>query len=89
MTCDLAEYLDRLYAKGFKFGDETIRFIYFGKSYTGAVDSQVISAIELTLKIQKSFEGSFFMSLLEIFVEGEVMTKAMALEKVRSLRLLV
>ncbi|AZB43275.1 hypothetical protein CEF21_13725 [Bacillus sp. FJAT-42376] len=88
MACDLAEYLDDLYGKGFKFGDETIRFIYFGKSYTGAADGQVISAIELTLKIQKSFEGSFFISLLETFVEENVHTKALALEKVRSLQLL-
>ncbi|MGD6815829.1 DUF6123 family protein [Metabacillus sp. 84] len=88
MANDLAEYLDQMYWKGFKFGDEAIGFIYFGKSFTGAKDSQVISAIEHTLKIQKSFEGSFYLSLLEAFVEGQVRTKAEALRKVQSLKLL-
>ncbi|MTH52101.1 hypothetical protein GKZ89_01690 [Bacillus mangrovi] len=88
MALNLGDYLDDLYGRGFKFGDETIGFIYFGKTYTGADDRQVIAAIEMTLKIQKSFEGSFFMSLLERFVEGKVRSKAQALEKVKSLQLL-
>lgn len=61
--------------KGFSFGDDAIGFIYFGKAYTNATDELVITAIECTLKIQKRFDGSFFVSLLEMFMDNELKTK--------------
>jgi hypothetical protein len=69
------EYLLFLDGKGFSFGDDAIGFIYFGKAYTNATDELVITAIECTLKIQKKFDGSFFVSLLEMFMDNELKTK--------------
>lgn len=64
-----------LAGKGFSFGDDAIGFIYFGKAYTNATDELVITAIECTLKIQKKFDGSFFVSLLELFNDNQLKTK--------------
>ncbi|WP_199880645.1 DUF6123 family protein [Bacillus massiliglaciei] len=59
------EYVHFLESKGFSFGEDSIGFIYFGKRYTEADDSLVNAAIELTLKAQKNFDGSFYIALLE------------------------
>ncbi|MEI2665630.1 DUF6123 family protein [Rossellomorea sp. LJF3] len=59
------EYLIDLENKGFKFQEDAIGFIYFGKKYTDAPDELVNSAIEITLKAQKQFDSSFYMSILE------------------------
>ena len=72
---DLENYLMNLEAKGFKFKDDAISFIYFGKQSTGTDDYVVSLAIELTLKTQKRFDGSFYLSLLERLKEHNVKTK--------------
>ncbi|MCR8846875.1 DUF6123 family protein [Rossellomorea sp. SC111] len=59
------EFLIELENKGFKFQEDAIGFIYFGKKYTDAPDELVNSAIEITLKAQKQFDSSFYMSILE------------------------
>jgi hypothetical protein len=64
-----AEYISSLIAKGFLLKDEDIGFIYFGKKYTGIDDTLVNLAIEFTLKIQRRFDGSFYIALLEGFQE--------------------
>jgi hypothetical protein len=69
------EYLHFLQGKGFHFQEDAIGFIYFGKHYTDASDELVNAAIELTLKAQKQFDGSFYMSLLERFITNKVQTR--------------
>jgi hypothetical protein len=59
------EYVSFLEGKGFTFGNDAIGFIYFGKRYTDASDILVNAAIELTLKVQKNFDGSFYISFLD------------------------
>jgi hypothetical protein len=61
----IEDYLLHLEEKGFHLKEDARGFISFGKHYTGASDEIVICAIEWTLKVQKEFDGSFFMSLLE------------------------
>ncbi|MCJ8006619.1 DUF6123 family protein [Lederbergia wuyishanensis] len=75
---DLENYLMTLEAKGFKFKDEAISFIYFGKQSTGTDDYIVSLAIELTLKTQKRFDGSFYLSILERLKEHNIKTKTEA-----------
>lgn len=69
------EYLHFLQGKGFHFQEDAIGFIYFGKHYTDASDELVNATIELTLKAQKQFDGSFYMSLLERFITNKVQTR--------------
>ncbi|WP_246942001.1 DUF6123 family protein [Bacillus pinisoli] len=59
------EYLQFLRGKGFIFREEELGFISFGQLYSGTNDAQVIAAIEITLKAQKHFDGSYFVALLE------------------------
>ncbi|MDQ0272047.1 DUF6123 family protein [Cytobacillus purgationiresistens] len=59
------DYLHDLQGKGFQLADDALGFIYFGKHYTNASDELVNVAVEMTLKAQKSFDGSFYLSLLE------------------------
>ncbi|MFC3884096.1 DUF6123 family protein [Bacillus songklensis] len=61
----IEDYLLYLEEKGFHLREDARGFISFGKHYTGASDEIVNCAIEWTLKVQKEFDGSFFMSLLE------------------------
>ncbi|WP_026694881.1 DUF6123 family protein [Peribacillus kribbensis] len=72
------EYLAYLEAKGFCFEEDAIGFIYFGKHYTNASDHLVNIAIELTLKAQKTFDGSFYISLLESLMQSEITSKKKA-----------
>lgn len=83
----LEDYLLFLQAKGFHLQDDAIGFIYFGKRYTNAPDKLVSIAIEITLKAQKRFDGSFYMSLLELFVENKIKKRkeALSLAKERGL----
>ncbi|CAG9623765.1 DUF6123 family protein [Sutcliffiella rhizosphaerae] len=74
------EYLQHLTAKGFKFGEDSIGFIEFGKHYTGSSDHLVNIAIEITLKAQKEFDGSFFVSFLEMIKKEQVLSKKAAFE---------
>ncbi|AGK54635.1 DUF6123 family protein [Bacillus sp. 1NLA3E] len=84
----IEEYLHFLQGKGFQFQEDAIGFIYFGKHYTSATDEQVISAIELTLKAQKQFEGSFYVSLLEMLTANQVQTRKDAIQFVKKNELL-
>ncbi|MEH7381923.1 DUF6123 family protein [Bacillus sp. JJ1533] len=72
------EYLQFLAQKGFHLGEDAVGFISFGQHYTAATDDIVIVAIEITLKAQKEFDGSFFISLLEMFKENQIQTRKQA-----------
>jgi hypothetical protein len=72
------EYVKFLEAKGFAFGEDAIGFIYFGKRYTNAEDFLVNAAIEVTLKAQKTFDGSFYISLLENLKQQNIHSRAAA-----------
>ncbi|KZR60190.1 hypothetical protein A3781_08350 [Bacillus badius] len=80
----LADYLLKLEEKGFRFSDEVVAFIYFGKRSTDASDVLVIAGIEITLKVQKEFDGSFFLSLLEWFKEKGIANRQTAFRFARS-----
>ncbi len=84
----VSEYVDYLMSKGFVFGDDANGFIEFGQNYTDTRDEVVIIAIELTLKIQKEFDGSFFISLLEKFKSEEITNRKEALLLMESLQLI-
>jgi hypothetical protein len=72
------EYIGFLESKGFAFKDDAIGFIYFGKQYTNADDFLVNLALEMTLKAQKKFDGSFYISLLEALKQEKVHTRLQA-----------
>lgn len=82
------EYLHNLKGKGFHFQEGAIGFIYFGKHYTNANDEMINTAIELTLKAQKSFDGSFYISLLETLISNEIKTRKAAIRFVTENKLL-
>nr|WP_254119475.1 DUF6123 family protein [Bacillus sp. FJAT-29790] len=77
------DYLQLLQSKGFQFEEDAIGFIYFGKHYTNASDELINTAIELTLKAQKKFDGSFYISLLETFIANRVKTRKDAIHFVK------
>jgi hypothetical protein len=82
------EYLHNLQGKGFQFQEDAIGFINFGKHYTNASDELINTAIELTLKAQKSFDGSFYLSLLETLTANNIKTRNAALQYVKEKELL-
>lgn len=82
------EYLHYLKGKGFQFQEDAIGFIYFGKHYTNASDEMINTAIELTLKAQKHFDGSFYVSLLETFTTNNITLRKDALKFVEEKELL-
>jgi hypothetical protein len=84
----IADYMEYLSGKGFTFGEEAIGFIQFGQHYTNTDDEIVIIAIELTLKIQKEFDGSFFISLLEMFKKEEINSREQAVSHIHMLNLM-
>ncbi|AJD91250.1 hypothetical protein JMA_19330 [Jeotgalibacillus malaysiensis] len=65
MNKSLDDFVADLHTRGFKLDEEAIGFIYFGKKFTGADDQLIKMAIETTLKCQKRFDSSFYMSVLE------------------------
>ncbi|MFT4414146.1 DUF6123 family protein [Fredinandcohnia humi] len=69
------DYLQFLAQKGFSLGEDAIGFISFGQHYTAATDDLVNVAIEITLKAQKEFDGSFFISFLEMLKENKVTSR--------------
>ncbi|EWG08380.1 DUF6123 family protein [Cytobacillus firmus] len=77
------EYLQFLKSKGFQFKEDAVGFIYFGKHYTNASDELTNAAIELTLKAQKSFDGSFYVSLLETLVSKNITSRREAIKFVK------
>ncbi|RFU64076.1 hypothetical protein D0469_19240 [Peribacillus saganii] len=74
MGKSVGEYVSYLESKGFSFGEDAIGFIFFGKQYTNAEDTLVNAAIEVTLKAQKKFDGSFYISLLESMKKSNIST---------------
>ncbi|MRX70928.1 hypothetical protein GJU40_01940 [Bacillus lacus] len=88
MSQSLHEFLAFLHTKGFKLGEDAKGFILFGQHYTGADDSLAIAALEVTLKAQKQFDGSFFISFLEVLVKEGAYTKKAAIEKAKALQIL-
>ncbi|WP_180955686.1 MULTISPECIES: DUF6123 family protein [Bacillus] len=82
------EYLHELQSKGFHFREDAVGFIYFGKNYTNANDELTNTAIELTLKVQKKFDGSFFVSLLETLSVNKIETRQEAIRFIREKQLL-
>jgi hypothetical protein len=82
------EYLHYLEGKGFQFQDDAIGFIFFGKHYTNASDEMINTAIELTLKAQKCFDGSFYVSLLETLMSNKIDTRKAAIRFVKENQLL-
>ena len=82
------EYLHYLESKGFQFQKDAIGFIFFGKHYTNATDEMINTAIELTLRAQKSFDGSFYVSLLETLLSNKIETRTEALKFVKENELL-
>jgi hypothetical protein len=82
------EYLHFLQSKGFQFQEDAIGFIYFGKHYTNASDELTNTAIELTLKAQKSFDGSFYVSLLEMLISNKINSRPEAIQFVKQKELL-
>lgn len=75
---DLAIFLDELWEKGFKLKDDQVRFIYFGKQYTGAIDLWVIVAVSATIRVKYEFDGSYFLAILELFSKEKPQTKRAA-----------
>ncbi|MFD1738447.1 DUF6123 family protein [Bacillus salitolerans] len=69
------DYIEFLQQKGFHFGEEELGFISFGQMYSGTMDEQVIAAIEITLKGQRYFDGSYFIALLEQLKEHNIIHK--------------
>ena len=86
---NVQEYIERLEYKGFVFGNDVKGFIYFGKESTGAPDALVNAAIEITLKAQKTFDGSFYIALLETLNEKKLTTRKQALQFAEEYQLLV
>lgn len=85
----LNDFLLDLKSKGFHFGEDAKGFIHFGKQYTGASDELVNTAIELTLKAQIKFDGSFYLSLLETFKVNKIQNRNEAIHFLRKKQLLV
>lgn len=77
---NVEQYIEHLGYKGFSFGDDAQGFIYFGKELTGANDALVNAAIEITLKAQKRFDGSFYISLLEALNQHNIKSRKQALK---------
>lgn len=74
----LDDYVALLASKGFRLTDGDLHFIDFGRHYTDATESQVKIALEVTLIQQLSFDGSYFIALLESFVKENVTSKKRA-----------
>jgi Family of unknown function (DUF6123) len=88
MARTVRDYVNFLASKGFILGEEAYGFIEFGQQYTDTVDEIVIIAIELTLKIQKEFDGSFYISLLEQFKSADILNRKQAFQHIQTLNLM-
>ena len=77
------QYINFLESKGFALREDALGFIQFGQRYTNASDELTNTAIELTLKAQKEFDGSFYISLLEMFVKGEIKSRGAAIRFIK------
>ncbi|MFD1018430.1 DUF6123 family protein [Thalassobacillus hwangdonensis] len=74
----LAYFLEDMWTKGFKLSDEDVRFVYFGRNSTNAPDWKVIIALKATLQFQHTFDGSFYMSILEHLSKEGIQSRKMA-----------
>lgn len=88
MVVEIGDYLQLLKSKGFQFDEAAIGFIYFGKQYTNASDELARTALELTLKAQKNFDGSFYVSLLELLTSNKITTRPEALKFIKEQNIL-
>jgi hypothetical protein len=79
----IEEYIYFLQGKGFQFQEDAIGFIYFGKHYTNATDDLINTAIEVTLKVQKRFDGSYYISLLEMLTTNKIQNRQDAIEFIK------
>jgi Family of unknown function (DUF6123) len=77
------QYINFLESKGFALQEDALGFIQFGQRYTNASDELTNIAIELTLKAQREFDGSFYISLLEMFVKGEIKSRGAAIRFIK------
>ncbi len=68
----LGYFIEDLWTQGFKLTDENIRFIYLGKNSTNAEDWKVIKALKVTLQLKVEFDGSFYLSVLELLAHSTV-----------------
>lgn len=84
----VGEYIQYLQGKGFPFKEDAIGFIYFGMEYTNADEHLVQITIEITLKVQKKFDGSFYLSLLELLKSENINSKSKAYHYVKQRHLL-
>lgn len=84
----MEDYLHFLEGKGFQLDEDAIGFIYFGKHYTNASDEMINTAIELTLKAQRRFDGSFYVALLETLISNKLTTRKDAIKFVMEKELL-
>ncbi|MCA1030434.1 DUF6123 family protein [Bacillus timonensis] len=82
------DYLLFLEEKGFYFGEDVHGFIFFGQNYTNSTDEIVNCAIETTLKVQKKFDGSYFVSLLEMFKENNISNRHSAFQMLKQKKIL-
>lgn len=82
------DYLDHLQTKGFNFREDSLGFIEFGKMYTASSDALVNLAIEITLKAQLQFDGSFFIAILEMLKANNISTKREAYKLIKSKKLI-
>ena len=82
------DYLLYLRSKGFQLREDAVGFIYFGQHYTDSTDEITNAAIEITLKAQKDFDGSFYISLLETFASNKIHSRRAALQFVKEIELL-
>jgi hypothetical protein len=82
------EYLLHLKSKGFQLREDAVGFIYFGQQYTNSSDEITNAAIEITLKAQKDFDGSFYISLLETFAANKIFSRKAALHFVKKIELM-
>ena len=86
---NVEQYIEQLESKGFQLGEDGKGFIFFGKEMTNAPDELVNAAIELTLKAKITFDGSFFISLLESMMSQELISRNQALQFAEEYKLLV
>ncbi|WP_017755433.1 DUF6123 family protein [Calidifontibacillus oryziterrae] len=87
-TASTEEYLNHLQTKGFYFHEDSLGFIEFGRRYTETSDALVNMAIEVTLKAQLQFDGSFFIAILEMLKENKISSKKEAYKLFRNKKIL-
>ncbi|GGJ57030.1 hypothetical protein GGR02_001924 [Anoxybacillus voinovskiensis] len=74
----IAQYFAFLESKGFRLEEDVFRFVQFGQQYAQASDELTIIALEWTLKVQRQFDGSFFLALLEEWKQQQITTRQQA-----------